>query len=89
MLVLLKIRKKRKFDFFGCASKGAQFLANFCKFFGNRIAMGKHIIGTVSGTAGKTEKSETEGGRKLAKQSRLGREEEEQNESGRRRWTEG
>lgn len=51
--------------------------------------MGKHIIGTVSGTAGKTEKSETEGGRKLAKQSRLGREEEEQNESGRRRWTEG
>lgn len=33
--------------------------------------MGKRIIGNVSGTAGKTEKSET-GGRKLAKQSRSG-----------------
>lgn len=47
--------------------------------------MGKRIIGNVSGTADKKEKSET-GGRKLAKQSRS---EEEQNESGRRRWTEG
>lgn len=34
--------------------------------------MGKRIIGNVSGTAGKTEKSET-GGRKLAKQSRSGK----------------
>lgn len=34
--------------------------------------MGKRIIGNVSGTAGKTEKSET-GDRKLAKQSRSGK----------------
>lgn len=33
--------------------------------------MGKRIIGNVSGTADKTEKSEN-GGRKLAKQSRSG-----------------
>lgn len=67
----LKVRKIRISD-----GRLTQFLTNFYKFFGNRIAMGKRIIGNVSGTAGKTEKSET-GGRKLAKQSRSER---------RRRW---
>lgn len=63
----LKVRKIRISDV-----RLTQFLTNFYKFFGNRIAMEKRIIGNVSGTAGKTEKSET-GGRKLAKQSRSGR----------------
>lgn len=40
--------------------------------------MGKRIIGNVSGTAGKTEKSEA-GGRKLAEQSRSGATERKRN----------